>query len=319
MKIRTQRSISKLRPYAAGALVLIATAVISTGCGSNTNYSPSANSATTMKPLNQKPRPITEVRHGDDISIQMYTEETEVYIAPGVKFPAWTFDGTVPGPVIYLRQGDHVSLTLHNIDPRMVHSIDLHAALVPNSDFSPILPGHSKTIRFVASIPGVFMYHCESSPMPLHIAQGMYGAVIVTPTGQKPPLYTLVQSEFYKADNLNSVLNSPPRYVVFNGYADRYVAKPLSAPLDKSFTIAVVDAGPNDFAAFHVIGSILRDVHDSGDPQNSLYDVSTYTIPPGGGASIDLEFTQPGQYAFVSHVMDQAWRGDEGAFVVQAR
>ncbi len=258
------------------------------------------------------------VRHGRDVTINMYTEETEVRIAPGVTFPAWTFDGTVPGPVIELRQGDHVSLTLHNLDPRMPHAIDLHAALVaPNKNFTAVLPGHSKTIHFVASIPGVFMYHCESSPMALHIAQGMYGMVVVTPPGQNPPLYTLEQSEFYKPDNLKAVLMEQPRYVVFNGYADRYIASPLPAPLNQPFTIAVVNAGPNELSAFHVVGSILRDVQDSGDPRNHLYDVQTVTIPPGGGALIHLEFTQPGQYSFVSHVMNQFERGAVGIFDAQ--
>ena len=269
------------------------------------------------KPLNQRPRPMTLTRHGNAVTINMFAEETLVHIAPGVTFPAWTFDGTVPGPVIELSQGDHVTLTLHNLDPRMPHAIDLHAALIPpNENFTPVLPGHSKTIHFVASVPGVFMYHCESSPMPLHIAQGMYGMVIVTPPGQHPPLFALEQSEFYKPNSLTAVLSNKPRYVVFNGYADRYVAHPLKAPLDKPFTVAVVNAGPNETSAFHVVGSILRDVQDTGNPRNNLYDVQTYAIPPGGGALIHLEFTQPGEYTFVSHVMSQFGRGAVGVFEV---
>ncbi len=103
---------------------------------------------------------MTVVRHGNDVDINMHAEETVV---------------------ICLQHGDHVTLTLHNLDPRMPHAIDLHAALVPpNQNFTPVLPGQSKTIHFVASIPGVFLYHCESDPMALHIAQGMYGAVVVT-------------------------------------------------------------------------------------------------------------------------------------------
>ncbi|NMP21624.1 multicopper oxidase domain-containing protein [Sulfobacillus harzensis] len=299
-------------------LAVAALAALLGACGSHPNPPASAPKTTAEKPLNQPPRPMTLVRHGRKVTITMYAEETKVQIAPGVTFPAWTFDGTVPGPVIYLKQGDDVSLTLHNLDPRMPHSIDLHAALVaPNQNFTPVLPGQSKTIHFVASVPGVFMYHCESSPMPLHIAQGMYGMAIVTPPGQKPPLYTLVQSEFYKPNNLNAVLTAQPRYVVFNGSADRYVQNPLPAPLDKPFTIAVVNAGPNEISAFHVVGSILRDVQDTGNPQNHLYDVQTITIPPGGGALIHLEFTQPGSYSFVSHAMNQFDRGAAGIFDVK--
>lgn len=118
-----------------------------------------------MMGLNQTPKPMKIVRTGSSVSIDMYTEETEVEIAPGVMFPAWTFDGTVPGPVIELRQGDHVTLTLHNIDPNMSHSIDLHAALVaPDQNFVDVAPGKTRTIHFDASLPGVFMYIVKPPP-----------------------------------------------------------------------------------------------------------------------------------------------------------
>ncbi len=302
-----------------GAVLLAAELLAGCGFGGappqHAKSSKSSRQSAVFSPLNQAPRPMTITRNGNHVMIQMYAEETEVTIAAGVRFPAWTFDGTVPGPVINLRAGDHVTLTLHNLDPRMPHAIDLHSALVPpNQDFVPVLPGHSKTFHFVASQPGVFLYHCESSPMPLHIAQGMYGAVVVTPVRQKPPLYTLVQSEFYRPDSLASVLNAPPRYVVFNGVANRYAANPLAAPVSKPFTVAVVDAGPNEFSAFHVVGSMLRDVQASGNPRNNLYGVQTYTIAPGDGALIQLEFNQAGQYSFVSHAMNQLGKGAYGIF-----
>ncbi len=304
-----------------GAVAVLIAAGLLAGCGILGNHTPQAGSTNqptkpgVLKVLNQTPRPLTVSRHGQDVAIHMYAEETKVAIAPGVFFPAWTFDGTVPGPVINLRQGDHVTLTLTNMDPRMPHAIDLHAALVPPNDaFTPILPGQSKTIHFTADIPGVFLYHCEFSPMPLHIAQGMYGAVVVTPKGEAPPLYTLVQSEFYRPDNLQSVLDSSPRYVVFNGVANQYAVNPLHVPVGNPFTIAVVNAGPNDFSAFHVVGSILRDVQASGDPKNNLYNVQTDMIAPGDAALIELEFDQSGQYSFVSHAMNQFGKGAHGIF-----
>lgn len=300
-------------------ITIVSTILLTIGaCGfhfSTPPLHPANYTKTVLPPLNQPPRPISIIHHGNSVSIQMYAEETEVWIAHGVSFPAWTFDGMVPGPTIELRQGEDVNLTLRNLDPRMAHSLDLHAALVPpNQDFISVLPGHSKTIHFVANIPGVFMYHCESSPIALHIAQGMYGAVVVMPRDAAPPLYTLVQSEFYRPDSLFSVLNEPPRYVVFNGYADRYVTHPLLVPVGVPFTIALVNAGPNDFSAFHVVGSILREVQVSGFPANTLDDISTATVPPGGGILIHLEFAQPGQYPFVSHVMNQMSKGAMGIF-----
>lgn len=270
-----------------------------------------------MKTLNQAPRPMRMIRHGHDVSIDMYTEETLVTIAPGVQFPAWTFDGTVPGPVLNLRQGDKVTLTLHNLDPRMSHSIDLHAAFVaPNQDFVDVAPGTSKTITFDASLPGVFMYHCESEPMALHIAQGMYGAVVVTPKGQKPPKYTIVQSEFYKPMDMDSILNGTPNYVVFNGEANRYVDRPLPVKVNQPISVAFVNAGPNEFSAFHVVGTVLRDVQATGNPKNNLYDVQTYTVAPGDGALIHLEFDRPGVYPFVSHVARSMAKGAKGEFKV---
>ncbi len=312
------------------AITTLSLFVFATGCSASHNQSQPSTSSTnatntssdnmsssSMKTLNQKPRPMTVVRHGNDVTINMYTEETMVTIAPGVQFPAWTFDGTVPGPVLYLEQGDHVTLTLHNLDPNMSHSIDLHAAQVPpNEDFTEVAPGKSKTITFDTTIPGVFMYHCETQPMALHIAQGMYGAVIVTPKGQQPPTYTIVQSEFYKPLDLNAVLNTPPNYVVFNGEAFRYVDKPLVAKAGQPVTVAFVNAGPDDFSAFHVVGTILRDVQASGNPKNNLYDVQTYTVAPGDGALIHLEFDKPGSYAFVSHSMSQMEKGAIGKFDV---
>ncbi len=299
---------------------LIGLIMIASGCGipgfsSKASPTPPATTSKAFQPLNQTPKPMLMVRQGNKVTIHLYAEETEVPIAPGVTFPAWTFDGTVPAPSLYLRTGDHVTLTLTNLDPKMAHAIDLHAALVlPGLDFTPVLPGQSKTIRFKAQLPGVYLYHCEASPMPLHIAQGMYGAVVVTPPGEAPPLYTLVQSEFYQPNNLNSVLNSPPNYVVFNGVADRYTVHPLRVPAKRPFSVAVVNAGPNLFSAFHVVGSTLRDVHASGNPRNNLYDAQTYTIAPGDAALIQLEFQQPGLYSFVSHSMDQFGKGAYGVF-----
>lgn len=143
---------------------------------------------------------MTETRVGNHVTINLTTEENFFRIADGVSFHAWTFDGTVPGPVIYLNQGDHVTVTLHNADPYMMHSIDFHAALVaPSKDFVDVMPGKSKTFSFTAELPGVFMYHCETVPMALHIAQGMYGMVVVTPKGGHKPNVVIEQSEFYES------------------------------------------------------------------------------------------------------------------------
>jgi nitrite reductase (NO-forming) len=313
--------------FSVFGIALLALIAFTTGCSSNlkqaqasvshtnaqqNNFKNNGSSAS-MKSLNQKPRPMTVERNGHNVTINMYTEETFVTISPGVQFPALTFDGTVPGPVLYLQQGDHVTITLHNLDPNMSHSIDFHAAMVaPNEAFTDVAPGKSKTIVFDATIPGVFMYHCDSEPMALHIAQGMYGAVVVTPEGQQPPNYTIVQSEFYKSMDLNSVMNDLPTYVVFNGEANQYIDKPLTAKVGQSITVAFINAGPNNFSAFHVVGTILQDVQASGNPKNNLYNVQTYTVAPGDGALIHLIFNHSGIYSFASHSMNSMSKGATG-------
>ncbi|MDP4107154.1 MAG: multicopper oxidase domain-containing protein [Bacillota bacterium] len=302
--------------------------VIISGCTSTTTPSKTAkakeqngmkmkDSSSQEKGLNQKPKPMTIVRNGQNVTINMFTEETMVEVSPGVKFSAWTFDGTVPGPVLNLQQGDHVKLILHNLDPKMAHSIDLHAAMVdPSKSFVNVAPGKSETIQFDASLPGVFMYHCATEPMALHMAQGMYGAMVVTPKGQEPPTYTIVQSEFYKSMDMNSVINEAPNYVVFNGQANQYVNNPLTVKTGQPITVAFVNAGPNEFSAFHVVGTILRDVQASGNPQNHLYNVQTYSIAPGDGALIQLKFEVPGTYSFVSHSISSMDKGAVGQFKV---
>lgn len=277
----------------------------------------SASAGSQMNAFNQTPRPMKIVRNGHQVRIDMYTEETKVQIGPRVEFPAWTFDGTVPGPVIQLQQGDHVTLTLHNLDPNMSHSIDLHAALVaPDQAFVDVAPGKSRTLTFDATLPGVFMYHCATMPMALHLAQGMYGAVVVTPPGQQPPTYTIVQSEFYNPLDLSGVDNGKPNYVVFNGKANQYVSKPLHAKVGQTVTVAFVNAGPNEWSAFHVVGTVLRRVEASGNSKNNLYDVQTYTVAPGDGMLATLQFSAPGLYSFVSHAMSSFDKGAIGKFSV---
>lgn len=294
---------------------------VAIGCNGNQSESDDqamkTHEASKKETVNQKPKPMTMDRVGQQVTIHMYTQQTMVEIANGVKFPAWTFDGTVPGPVIYLKQGDHVTLTLHNLDPNMPHSVDFHSALVaPNKAFTDVPAGKSKTIHFNADVPGVFMYHCATSPMSLHIAQGMYGAIIVTPKGEAKPTFTIVQSEFYKPNDMKA-LNSQPNVVAFNGKADQYVNHPLKVKVGEPITVAFVNAGPNEFSAFHVVGTVLRDVQASGNPQNHLYNVQTYTVAPGDGALIHLRFDQPGRYPFASHDMQQHQKGASGIFIVE--
>ena len=177
---------------------------------------------------------------GSVAHVHLSIADRAVTIAPGIRYEAWTFGSTAPGPVIHVRQGQRVDVTLTN-DGAMAHSVDFHAAEVaPNVAFADVAPGASKRFSFVASAPGVFMYHCGTAPAFMHIANGMYGAIIVEPKNMPPAQreYVLVSSEWY----LNSPGNGKPAgldvtkaeqmtpdWVTFNGYAAQYKTHPLTA------------------------------------------------------------------------------------------
>jgi nitrite reductase (NO-forming) len=232
-------------------------------------------------------------------------------VAGGVQLNAWTFDGVVPGKVVRMRQGQALDFTLRN-NGAIGHSIDFHAAQIPwDVNYKTIVPGDEISFRWTANFPGVFMYHCGTGPVLEHIANGMYGAVIVDPAEGFAPAreYVLVQSEFYlkKGDgdtwdgDLNRMAAVQPDFVTFNGAANQYQQQPLTAAPGELIRLYVMNAGPTLFSAFHVIGALFDTVYVEGNPQNPLRGIQTWTIPPGGGATFELRIPDPGQYPFVTH------------------
>jgi len=136
----------------------------------------------------------------ETVKVDLVAKHRKVTIAPGVKMKAWTFNGKVPGPVIRVEEGDTIEVALRNADRMMAHSVDFHAAQVsPQHGFADVPPGETRTFSFVARRPGVFLYHCGTSPVLQHIGMGMYGAILVDPAGGRAPARekVLVQSEFY--------------------------------------------------------------------------------------------------------------------------
>ncbi|MDI3317791.1 MAG: multicopper oxidase domain-containing protein, partial [Bacillota bacterium] len=214
-----------------------------------------------------KPVPLAFRRQGSHVWVELVAEPATLPIAPDRCYRAWTFDGQVPGPVIRLRQGDLVTFTLVNRDPEMAHSIDFHAARTPWSvNYQPVLPGQRLTFTFQAADPGVFLYHCGVAPAIQHLANGMYGAVIVDPKEGRPPAreFVLVEGEWYRSDDPDALPTQAPVYTVFNGYADRYLRHPLAARPGERVRFYVVNAGPSRFAYFHVIGAIFDRVETDG-------------------------------------------------------
>lgn len=263
---------------------------------------------------------------GKTVNVTLTVKELLVSIAPGVAYHAWTFNGTVPGPVIRVRQGQTIHFTLVN-DGTMPHSIDFHAAQTPwNINYQGVPPGKSFSFDWKANYPGVFMYHCGAPTVIYHMANGMYGAIIVDPINGWVPAqeFVLVQSEFYTSQqpdgsysvNPDKLATGIPDYVVFNGYANQYKTNPLVAKAGQRIRIFIVNAGPTKFSAFHVIGAIFSDTYADGNPANHMVGNQTVTIPPGGGMVVELTIPQAGLYPFLTHSFSDVDKGALGILKV---
>ncbi|MGH3113186.1 MAG: multicopper oxidase domain-containing protein, partial [Gaiellaceae bacterium] len=207
---------------------------------------------------------------GDVVKVNMVMKDKTVEIAPGVEYKVWAFDGdhTAPGPIVHVRQGQTVEFTLTN-GGSIPHSMDFHAArIAPDKAFKDVMPGESFTFRFKADDPGVFMYHCGTKPVLAHIANGMYGAIIVRPNDMPKAdrEYALVASEWYlDGDGISKPASlsmekaraMTPDWTTFNGYANQYVTHPLQAKPGETVRFWVVAAGPTLDTNFHVVGTIF--------------------------------------------------------------
>jgi nitrite reductase (NO-forming) len=261
-------------------------------------------------------------------TVHLVLKDVTIQIAPGIKYAAWAWAGGAPGPVIHVRQGHTVHVTLTN-DGAIPHSIDFHAARVaPNVYFADVMPGKSFSFSFTANDPGVFMYHCGTKPVLMHIANGMYGAIVVDPKTPLPHAdrqYVIVASEWYLS---SSGLGKPaqfdmgkaharmPDWMTFNGYAGQYVKHPLTANPGDTVRFWVMDAGPSIDTDFHVVGTLLNRAWLDADMTHSLANVQTATVPAGGGGVFDVKIDKPGLYPFVSHSFASVDMGQVGLLKV---
>ena len=257
-------------------------------------------------------------------TIRLEMKHAPVTIAPGVQYAAWTFGGTVPGPALRVRQGDTVAFTLLN-RANIPHSMDFHAAeIAPSKYYVNLMPGDSLHYRFVARVPGAFMYHCGTAPVAMHIANGMYGALVVDPVTPLPKAreFVFVQSEFYltpkpAADGTRSLeweklLSRPPDHVVFNGRAGQYASHPIEVRPNELLRLYVVNAGPNRISSFHVVGGIFERVYEGASQGSDRFGIQTVNIPVGGGSIFQLRLREPGDYPFVTHAFADATKGAVG-------
>jgi nitrite reductase (NO-forming) len=252
--------------------------------------------------------------------VTLTAQETTVYVAQGVAYAGWSFNGTIPGPAQRLVVGDDVTVTVRN-QAAMQHSLDTHAAQTPPDVNYPIVnPGQEYAWHFTPNFPGAFMYHCGTPPVLMHIGAGMYGAMVVDPPGGWPPAQELVfvQSEFYLLDGPNGV-KTPDfaklmqygalDYVAFNGYANQYVEHPIPVKVGEPIRIFVVNAGPNTWSSFHVVGAIFDAAYANANPANKVVGLQSMTIGPGDGACVELTLKEPGTYPAVNHAFGHAQHG----------
>ncbi|MDQ3876139.1 MAG: multicopper oxidase domain-containing protein [Actinomycetota bacterium] len=266
---------------------------------------------------------------GNVVKVHMTLKDMAVEIAPGVRYNTWAFDGQgAPGPVVHVREGQTVEMTLTN-GGAIPHSIDFHAArIAPNVAFRDVMPGKTFTFRFRANDPGVFMYHCGTKPVLAHIANGMYGAIVVEPKEGLPRAdneYVLVASEWYmNGDGIDQPASLDmakaramlPDWTTFNGYANQYVTHPLTAKPGDTTRFWVVAAGPTLDTNFHVVGTILDRAWVNQDMTKFQTGVQTVLVPSGGGAVFDVKIDEPGLYPFVSHAFAHVDLGQVGLLKV---
>ncbi len=270
--------------------------------------------------------------HAARVVVDLEVKEKVAPIADGTTYTFWTFGGSVPGPLIRVRQGDTVELHLANApDNRMPHNIDLHAVTGPGGGAPRtfVAPGHQTTFSFEATRAGLYVYHCAEAPVGMHIANGMYGLVLVEPPEGLPPAreYYVMQGDFYTAGayhtpglqafDMQKAIDERPTYVLFNGSEGSLSGdRALHAEVGEPVRLFVGNGGPNLVSSFHVIGAIFDRVWREGGTSVDT-NVQTTLIPAGGAAIAELEFQVPGNYALVDHSIFRAFnKGAVGTLVV---
>ncbi|MFP5211174.1 MAG: copper-containing nitrite reductase [Acidobacteriota bacterium] len=253
----------------------------------------------------------------------------------GTVYRYWTFDGKVPGPFIRVRQGDTVEVTLKNAkDSTMVHSVDLHAVIGPGGGAAmlQVPPGQSKTVTFKATTPGLFVYHCGSPMIAQHIANGMYGMILVEPPGGLPHAdheYYVMQGEIYTTApkgksglqefSVENLMAENAQYYIFNGAVDSITKEyPLHANEGETVRIFFGNAGPNATASMHMVGEIFTRYYQFGSLSSPpLEGIQTATVPPGDAGIFEVKARAPGQFTFMDHAISRMEKGDLAVLDVQ--
>lgn len=267
------------------------------------------------------------------VRVTLETKSVTGLLADGVGYQYWTYNGTVPGPMIRVRQGDTVEITLKNSkDSPVSHSIDSHAVLGPGGGgkVTQTPPGATSIFQFKAMKPGAYIYHCATPMIPYHLAHGLYGLLVVEPPGGWPKVdreFYVMQSDIYlKGDPAESGIHEAavdkmemerPDYVIFNGSVGSLAKeRALKAKVGETVRIFFGNAGPNSVSSFHVIGEIFDKVHPEGAAE-TWSNVQSTLVPAGGATIVEFKAQVPGTYILVDHSLGRLKKGAAGYLEVE--
>jgi len=268
------------------------------------------------------------------VVVRLEASEKVGELMDGVQYEFWTFNGSVPGPFIRVRQGDTVEVHLkNNASSKNTHTIDFHAVTGSGGGAGALTtePGQESVLAFKALNPGFFVYHCAASPVPVHIANGLYGAILVEPPEGLKPVdreFYVLQSEFYTEGDLGQkglqgqsmlkAMREHPEYIVFNGKVGSLTGDgALQARVGDQIRIYFANIGPSLSSSFHVIGEIFDRVYREGSLTNPTENVQTTMVPSGSASVVEFRVDMPGDYTLVDHAIFRMIRGAMGTLHVE--
>lgn len=284
---------------------------------------------------------VPQLQDGDTVEVKIDVSHKLFTVRNGISFIGWLFGDSLPGPVLRVRVGQTVKFSMtdrsndsslmtmgvggHMLQP-MPHSIDFHAAMVnPEDKYRSINPGETINFIWTANYPGVFMYHCGTPMVLLHMISGMYGMVIVDPKegfpGKVDKEIAIVQNEFYLKQqggtyipDTSMAMKKQPNFMAFNGKVGQYIVRPIHVKTGERVRLYFLNVGPNNISSFHVIGTILDKVWFDGNPANQFTGMQAVLVGPAQGAIMEFILPEKGKYTFVDHSFANAEMGAAGVF-----
>jgi nitrite reductase (NO-forming) len=273
-------------------------------------------------------------RGTEEVTINLESTEILGRLGDGSHYKFWTFNDTVPGPMIRIREGDKVTVNMTNsIESSHIHSVDFHAVTGPGGGaaVTQVPPGKTKSFTFKALQPGLYVYHCATPMVAQHITNGMYGLILVEPEGGLSKVdkeFYVMQGELYTAQehgsgglmefSLDKMLDERPEHMMFNGAMDALTAThSMKSEVGDNVRMFFGVGGPNLVSSFHVIGEIFDKVYDQASLTSPpLTDVQTTLVPAGGATMVEFKTDVPGKYILVDHALARAEKGLVGALTV---